>query len=151
MRKVMMSFHECGGDVGDDIHIPLSHRVIEIGQKNPDIYFTNKEGKRNTECLTWGIDKERVLRGHTAVEVYFDYLRSFRVEFDEFFEEGIISEIEVGLGPCGELRYPSYPEQHGWKYPGIGEFQDFSGSRLGSSLSINGGKASRHSPLPDPA
>ncbi|KAM1625021.1 hypothetical protein FF1_022967 [Malus domestica] len=55
--------------------------------------------------------------------VYFDYLRSFRVEFDEFFEEGIISEIEVGLGPCGELRYPSYPEQHGWKYPGIGEFQ----------------------------
>ncbi|TQD80330.1 hypothetical protein C1H46_034128 [Malus baccata] len=36
--------------------------------------------------------------------VYFDYLRSFRVEFDEFFEEGIISEIEVGLGPCGELQ-----------------------------------------------
>jgi len=21
-----------------------------------------------------------------------------------------------------ELRYPSYPESHGWKYPGIGEF-----------------------------
>ncbi|RXH76071.1 hypothetical protein DVH24_001650, partial [Malus domestica] len=61
--------------------------------------------KRNTECLTWGIDKERVLRGRTAVE------------------EGIISEIEVGLGLCGELQYPSYPEQHGWKYPGIGEFQ----------------------------
>ncbi|KAB2611074.1 beta-amylase 2 [Pyrus ussuriensis x Pyrus communis] len=34
-----------------------------------------------------------------------------------FFEEGIISEIEVGLGLCGELRYPSYPERHGWKYP----------------------------------
>ncbi|KAM1286682.1 hypothetical protein ACFX2J_000710 [Malus domestica] len=121
--QVVMSFHECGGNVGDDVHIPLPHWVTEIGQKNPDIYFTNKEGKRNTECLTWGIDKERVLRGRTAVEVYFDYMRSFRVEFDEFFEEGIISEIEVGLGPCGELRYPSYPEQHGWKYPGIGEFQ----------------------------
>ncbi|TQE10590.1 hypothetical protein C1H46_003828 [Malus baccata] len=38
-------------------------------------------------------------------------------------QEGIISEIKVGLGPCGELRYPSYPEQHGWKYPCIGEFQ----------------------------
>ncbi|KAM1135361.1 hypothetical protein ACFX19_045063 [Malus domestica] len=35
---------------------------------------------------------------------------------------GKISEIEVGLGPCRELRYP-YPEQHGWKYPGICEFQ----------------------------
>ncbi|KAM3017019.1 hypothetical protein FF2_000961 [Malus domestica] len=54
--------------------------------------------------------------------VYFDYTRSFGVEFHEFFEEGIKSEIEVGLGPCGELRYP-YPERHGWKYPGIGEFQ----------------------------
>lgn len=60
---------------------------------------------------------------HLPLQVYFDYMRSFRVEFDEFFAEGIISEIEVGLGPCGELRYPSYPAQHGWKYPGIGEFQ----------------------------
>jgi hypothetical protein len=56
-------------------------------------------------------------------QVYFDYMRSFRVEFDEFFEDEIISEIEVGLGPCGELRYPSYPEKHSWRYPGIGEFQ----------------------------
>ncbi|XP_050386415.1 LOW QUALITY PROTEIN: beta-amylase 2, chloroplastic [Argentina anserina] len=121
--QVVMSFHECGGNVGDDVHIPLPHWVTEIGQKNPDIYFTNREGRRNVECLSWGIDKERVLRGRTAVEVYFDYMRIFRVEFDEFFAEGIISEIEVGLGPCGELRYPSYPAQHGWKYPGIGEFQ----------------------------
>lgn len=50
-------------------------------------------------------------------------MRSFRVEFDEFFADGVISEIEVGLGPCGELRYPSYPAKHGWRYPGIGEFQ----------------------------
>lgn len=50
-------------------------------------------------------------------------MRSFRVEFNEFFVDGIIAEIEVGLGPCGELRYPSYPTKHGWKYPGIGEFQ----------------------------
>ena len=50
-------------------------------------------------------------------------MRSFRVEFDEFFEDGVISESEIGLGPCGELRYPSYPAKHGWKYPGIGEFQ----------------------------
>jgi beta-amylase len=45
------------------------------------------------------------------------------MEFDDYFEDGLISEIEIGLGPCGELRYPSYPEKHGWKYPGIGEFQ----------------------------
>lgn len=50
-------------------------------------------------------------------------MRSFRVEFDEFFEDGIISLVEVGLGPCGELRYPSNPVKHGWRYPGVGEFQ----------------------------
>lgn len=118
-----MSFHECGGNVGDDVHIPLPQWVAEIGQGNPDIFFMDREGRSNSECLTWGVDKERVLRGRTAVEVYFDYMRSFRVEFDEFFVDGVISEIEIGLGPCGELRYPSYPAKHDWKYPGIGEFQ----------------------------
>ncbi|XP_044490669.1 beta-amylase 7-like isoform X3 [Mangifera indica] len=121
--QVVMSFHECGGNVGDDVCIPLPHWVAEIGRSNPDIFFTDREGRRNPECLSWGIDKERVLRGRTAVEVYFDFMRSFRMEFDEFFQDGIISLVEVGLGPCGELRYPSCPVKHGWRYPGIGEFQ----------------------------
>jgi hypothetical protein len=64
-----MSFHECGGNVGDDVPIPLPHWVTEIGRSNPDIYFTDRTGRRNTECLSWGIDKERVLQGRTAVEV----------------------------------------------------------------------------------
>ncbi|KAI3681757.1 hypothetical protein L6452_36561 [Arctium lappa] len=121
--QVVMSFHECGGNVGDDVHIPLPKWVTQIGQENPDIYFTDRDGRRNPESLTWGIDKERVLKGRTAIEVYFEYMRSFRVEFDEFFEDGSITEIEIGLGACGELRYPSYPAKHGWEYPGIGEFQ----------------------------
>lgn len=54
-------------------------------------------------------------------------MRSFRVEFDEFFQDGIISMIQVGLGPCGELRFPSCTVKHGWRYPGIGEFQVSSG------------------------
>ncbi|CAL5431288.1 unnamed protein product [Camellia sinensis] len=65
---VVMSFHECGGNVGDDVHIPLPQLLAEIGQKNPDIFFTDKKGRHNPECLTWGIDKERILRGRTAVE-----------------------------------------------------------------------------------
>ncbi|KAL9348324.1 hypothetical protein Peur_059690 [Populus x canadensis] len=121
--QVVMSFHECGGNVGDDVCIPLPNWVAETGRSNPDIFFTDREGRHNPECLSWGIDKERVLRGRTAIEVYFDYMRSFRSEFDEFFEDGIISMVEVGLGPCGELRYPSCPVKHGWRYPGIGEFQ----------------------------
>ncbi|KAJ0921190.1 putative beta-amylase [Helianthus annuus] len=101
--QVLMSFHEC---VGDDAHIPLPKWIKEIGEKNPDIYFTDGQGTRNTETLTWGIDEERVLGDRTAVEVYTDYMRSFRDEFDELFQDRSISKVEVGLGACGELRYP---------------------------------------------
>lgn len=41
----------------------------------------------------------------------------------DFLEAETIIDIEVGLGPAGELRYPSYPETQGWVFPGIGEFQ----------------------------
>lgn len=64
-----MSFHECGGNIGDDVCIPLPHWVAEIGRSNPDIYFTDRAGRRNPECLSWGIDKERILKGRTALEV----------------------------------------------------------------------------------
>ena len=70
LPQVVMSFHECGGNVGDDVCIPLPNWVAEIGRSNPDIFFTDREGRRNPECLSWGIDKERVLRGRTAIEVH---------------------------------------------------------------------------------
>ncbi|KAJ0590820.1 putative beta-amylase [Helianthus annuus] len=118
--QVVMSFHESRDD---DVCIPLPKWIIEIGKENPDIYFTDRDGNRNIECLTWGIDEEPVLRGRTAVQVYFEYMQSFRDEFSELFNTRSISKIQIGLGACGELRYPSNPAKRGWKYPGIGEFQ----------------------------
>lgn len=50
-------------------------------------------------------------------------MRSFRTEFDDLFTEGLISAVEIGLGASGELKYPSFSERMGWRYPGIGEFQ----------------------------
>lgn len=47
----------------------------------------------------------------------------------DFLEAGSLVDIEVGLGPAGELRYPSYTQSQGWRFPGIGEFQ----VRFGSS------------------
>lgn len=36
----------------------------------------------------------------------------------------VITEVTVGMGPAGELRFPSYPEGDGrWRFPGVGEFQ----------------------------
>ena len=38
---------------------------------------------------------------------------------DEFLLDlaSLIEEVVVGCGPCGELRYPSYPEANGWRFP----------------------------------
>ncbi|KAF7077729.1 hypothetical protein CFC21_082253 [Triticum aestivum] len=121
--QVVLSFHGSGECGSGGVLIALPRWVIEIAQENQDIFFTDREGRRNTECLSWGIDKERVLRGRTGIEVYFDFMRSFHMEFRSLSEEGLISAIEVGLGASGELRYPSCPEKMGWRYPGIGEFQ----------------------------
>ena len=40
---------------------------------------------------------------------------------DEFGAElgGAIEEVVIGTGPCGELRYPSYVETQGWRFPGV--------------------------------
>ena len=44
-----MHFH------GSD-RIGLPEWVLELGLQVPDIFFTDKSGKRNTSCLTLGVD-----------------------------------------------------------------------------------------------
>ncbi|XP_068667979.1 beta-amylase [Aristolochia californica] len=123
--QAIMSFHQCGGNVGDIVNIPIPQWVREIGEANPDIYYTNRKGTRNIEYLTIGVDDQPLFDGRTAVELYTDYMKSFRETMADLLEEGFFTDIEVGLGPAGELRYPSYPQNQGWVFPGIGEFQSY--------------------------
>ncbi|OIV94099.1 hypothetical protein TanjilG_05479 [Lupinus angustifolius] len=121
--QVVMSFHQCGGNVGDSCSIPLPPWVMEEISKNPDLVYTDRSGRRNPEYISLGCDSMPVLKGRTPLQVYADYMRSFRDRFKDYMGS-VIVEIQVGMGPCGELRYPSYPESNGtWKFPGIGEFQ----------------------------
>lgn len=121
--QAVMSFHQCGGNVGDSCNIPLPHWVLEEVEKDPDLVYTDKAGRRNKEYISLGCDTLPLLKGRTPIQVYADYMRSFRDEFSDKFGK-VIVEIQVGMGPCGELRYPSYPESNGtWRFPGIGEFQ----------------------------
>ncbi|KAF8412500.1 hypothetical protein HHK36_000465 [Tetracentron sinense] len=121
--QVVMSFHQCGGNVGDSCSIPLPPWVLEEISQNPDLVYTDRSGQRNPEYISWGCDSLPVLRGRTPIQVYSDYMRSFRERFSDYLG-GVIVEVQVGMGPCGELRYPSYPESNGtWRFPGIGEFQ----------------------------
>ncbi|WOL09560.1 hypothetical protein Cni_G18313 [Canna indica] len=121
--QMVMSFHQCGGNVGDNCSIPLPPWVHEEMSRNPDIVYTDRSGRRNPEYISLGCDMLPVLKGRTPIQVYSDYMRSFRDRFRDYLGR-VIVEIQVGMGPCGELRYPSYPESNGtWRFPGIGEFQ----------------------------
>ncbi|PHT58594.1 Beta-amylase 8 [Capsicum baccatum] len=83
-----MAFHENRGiDIGG-MFISLPQWVLEIGKDNQDIFFTDRQGRRNTECA------------------YFDLMRSFRTEFDDLFIDGVISTVEIELGACEELNQP---------------------------------------------
>lgn len=121
--QAIMSFHQCGGNVGDVVYIPIPQWVRDIGETDPDIFYTNRSGNRNEEYLSLGVDHQPLFGGRTAIEMYSDYMKSFRENMTDFLEAGQIIDIEVGCGAAGELRYPSYPETQGWVFPGIGEFQ----------------------------
>jgi beta-amylase len=124
--QAVMSFHKCGGNVGDPVIIPLPKWVVEEIHCNPDLAYTDKQNRRNhvilnDEYISLGCDDLAVLNNRTPVQCYADYMKSFKEKFNHLMGETIV-EIQVGMGPAGELRYPSYPLSK-WKFPGIGEFQ----------------------------
>ncbi|GAQ84938.1 beta-amylase [Klebsormidium nitens] len=121
--QAVMSFHACGGNVGDHVQIPLPEWIQDCIDDNPDLVYTDQMGRRNSEYLSLGVDTWALLRGRTPIQCYHDFMRSFKDEFTDYLGE-TITEIQIGLGPAGELRYPSYPESSEmWRFPGIGEFQ----------------------------
>lgn len=121
--QAVMSFHQCGGNVGDSVSIPLPKWAREEIDKDPDLAYTDQWGRRNYEYISLGADTLPVLKGRTPVQCYADFMRAFRDNFKQHLGDTIV-EIQVGMGPAGELRYPSYPEQNGtWRFPGIGAFQ----------------------------
>lgn len=129
----VMSFHECGGNVGDTVNIPLPSWVVAAGDEH-GFWFKDREGNINREYISFGADHEPVLPTgslqddetpglRTPLMAYFSFMEAFVSTMES---EGLVgnplSELEIGLGPCGELRYPSYPLSR-WQFPGIGEFQ----------------------------
>ncbi|XP_010263970.1 PREDICTED: beta-amylase 1, chloroplastic-like [Nelumbo nucifera] len=123
--QAVMSFHQCGGNVGDSCTIPLPKWVVEEIDRDPDLAYKDQWGNRNYEFVSLGCDNLPVLKGRTPVQCYTDFMQTFRDNFKHLLGDTIV-EIQVGMGPAGELRYPSYPEQNGtWRFPGIGAFQCF--------------------------
>jgi beta-amylase len=102
--QLVASFHQCGGNVGDDCFIPLPSFVT--GES--DIWFKDQHGNENKEYISFFADEVAVGDDRSPLNMYGDWLSALSATFSDKLG-GTIAEVQVGLGPCGELRYPSYP------------------------------------------
>ena len=98
--------------------------LLQCGEQDPSLFCTDRPrdgqpGTRNNEYISLFADQASVLQGRTALECYADFMYAFREAFLD--DIGLaIHEVAIGGGPCGELRYPSYVETQGWRFPGVG-------------------------------
>ncbi|KAJ0802157.1 putative beta-amylase [Helianthus annuus] len=105
----------------EDIQLPKW--VSEVGESKPDIFFADRSGKRYKHCLSFGVDTLPVFDGKTAIEVYQGFIESFKTSFAPFMGS-TITGVTIGMGPDGELRYPSHHDQVNNNVDhGAGEFQ----------------------------
>jgi beta-amylase len=134
--QAVMSFHQCGGNVGDDCNIPLPSWVLDVGSQNSDIWYKDQYGNADSEYISLFVDNEKLFPSSTAssartpLMMYKDFMNAFAKAFSSYLGSTIL-EVEIGTGPSGELRYPSYPSNK-WTFPGVGGFQSYSSYALDS-------------------
>uniref|UniRef100_A0A7S0N1D2 Beta-amylase n=1 Tax=Pyramimonas obovata TaxID=1411642 RepID=A0A7S0N1D2_9CHLO len=116
--QCVFAFHQVPDLQGSE----LPPWVMEVARGNSDVLFTDRGGQRSYDCLSFSVDDRELFHGRSALQMYKDLMISFRNQFASELG-GTIADIVVGMGPNGELRYPSYPEDGRWAFPGIGEFQ----------------------------
>lgn len=120
--QAVMSFHQCGGNVGDSVSIPIPAWALDPAKRDGLIY-RDADGKASLDCLSLSADRKNIFPSksgrRTALACYHDFMAAFGGAFGKYLGSTIV-EIQVGMGPCGELRYPSYQLSQGWDYPGTG-------------------------------
>lgn len=118
--QMVLSFHACGGNVGDDCNIPIPQWL-----ENP-AYYQTRAGTYTKEYISLFADRVPMdSLGRTPLDMYRDFMQAFKTQVMDMYP-GTVEEVQVGAGPSGELRYPSYQLEGGrWSYCGVGEFQSY--------------------------
>lgn len=122
----IMSFHQCGGCVGDDYtsHLPswiwtkyngVSYKGITI--TSDDLKYHSEWGNKSEETIALWIDE-------LVSEEYIEFMDEFENHFSAYVDS--FQEINVSCGPAGELRYPSYNTHDNFSYPSRGSLQAYS-------------------------
>lgn len=119
----ILSFHQAGGNVNDDFNqtIPLwlwgkllEHSEIESVR---DLQYVSETGDPSMEYVSLWADPY-------VLPYYLNFVEAFRDHYRH--QADLIDEINVSMGPAGELRYPSY-NAHDWgDYPNRGTLQCYS-------------------------
>ncbi|KAG6781203.1 hypothetical protein POTOM_014094 [Populus tomentosa] len=123
--RAVLAFHQHGIGPGDPLWISLPQWVLEEMDKDPDIAYADRFGRRNMEYISLGCDMFPVLKGRSPLQAYSDFMMNFRDTFRPLLGS-VITGVQVGMGPAGELRYPSCPSQElarAWRSRELGEFQ----------------------------
>ncbi|KAK9287801.1 hypothetical protein L1049_016242 [Liquidambar formosana] len=122
---VSLCFH-----ASKETKITLPEWVSRIGETQPSIFFTDRSGQKYKECLSLAVDDLPVLNGKSPIQVYHEFCKSFKSSFAPFMGS-TITGITMGLGPDGELRYPSHHQPaKSNKIRGVGEFQCYDQNML---------------------
>lgn len=119
----ILSFHQCGGNIGDDCTVLLpdwiwTQLALQTGADKNAAKYVSEQGNVSNEYIScWATE--------LALPLYKEVLDSFARHFAS--KAAYISELNISLGPAGELRYPSYnSHDRGSDYPSRGALQAYS-------------------------
>lgn len=124
----IMSFHQCGGNVGDDYNVYLPNWIWTKyegqsirGEKlsSENLKYKSSQGNYSSEYIALWADE-------VVKNEYIDFMNAFEDHYGEMYREDI-EEINISGGPSGELRYPSYnSHDKDTGYPSKGAMQCYS-------------------------
>lgn len=124
----ILSFHQCGGNVGDDYTSLLPDWLWKkyAGRRLDGVRVGPRGLQHRSEQGNWSRETVSGWADRLVAREYADFTRAFAARFDREYGRHV-TELNVSLGPSGELRYPSYnshDEDSG--YPTRGALQSYS-------------------------
>lgn len=120
----IISLHQCGGNIGDTESVPVPSWVwnklkgmVPSGNVEAVKYVSEQGHACNEYVSAWATN--------LVLPDYMNVLKAFQEHFANKAQH--IAEINISLGPAGELRYPSYNSHDiGTDWPNVGALQCYS-------------------------
>lgn len=124
----IFSFHQCGGNVGDTCNIPLPSWLWAKynGQTLNGVTLDLNGLKHRSEQGNFSSETVQGWADQLVLNEYAAFTTAFTARYGTTYATSL-QEINVSLGPAGELRYPSYNgHDSGSGYPTRGALQAYS-------------------------